>query len=152
MIKVPNLIGMTRADAEQALTDQGLIASVTEEYSTTEAGKVINQKTDSGDEVAKGSTVEFVVSKGEEPAKKVKIPAGLKGKSYSSVKATLANLGLVANPRYEENSEYDDGYVIFVEGEGIEVEEGSYVTVVVSTGSAPTSDSDNESQSSDSTN
>lgn len=139
MIKVPNLIGMTKADAEKTLTDLGLVASVTEEYSTTEAGKVIHQGTDSNEEVTKGSTVDFVVSKGEEPKKMVKIPTGLKGKSFSSVKATLGNLGLnvINPPRYEESTDYEDGYVIFVEGEGLEVEVGSTVTVVVSTGPGP---------------
>ena len=152
MKEVPNLVGMTKADAEAKLAELGLVASVTEEYSTTEAGKVIRQGTDSGEEVEVGSTVAFVVSKGEEPKKMVKIPTGLKGKSFSSVKATLGNLGLnvINPPRYEESTEYQDGYVIFVEGEGLEVEVGSEVTVVVSTGPGPSgassSDTTNNNQ------
>ena len=137
MIKVPDLLNKTKEDAEKALMDLGLVGSVTEEYSDKQAGTVLSQGTDAGDEVAKGSTVEYVVSKGEEPKEMVKIPTGLKGKSFSSVKATLGNLGLVANPRYEESKEYKDGDVIFVEGEGLEVEKESYVTVVVSTGPGP---------------
>lgn len=145
MVKVPNLVGMTKEAAEQALTEKGLVSSVTEEYSSKEAGLVIEQETDADKEVAKGSKVEYTVSKGEEPKEKVKIPTGLKGKSYSSVKATLANMGLEANPRYEESKEYNDGYVVYVEAEGTEVEKGSYVTVVVSTGPGPSaSDTGNE--------
>lgn len=143
MVKVPNLVGLTKEEAEKALSDKGLgVGSVTEEYGTTEAGKVIRQDTDYGDEVAKGTKVGYVVSKGEEPKETVTIPTGLQGKSFSSVKAILGNLGLnvINPPRYEESTKYNDGYVIYVEGEGIEVEKGSYVTVVVSTGPGPSSE------------
>lgn len=135
MVEMPNLLDKTKEDALKLLEEKGLVGNVTEEYSTKKAGTVISQKTDAGDEIAKGTTVDYVVSKGEEPKEKVVIPAGLAGKSYSSVKATLRNLGLEAQPRYEENAQYKDGYVIYVEGEGLEVEEGSAVIVVVSTGS-----------------
>lgn len=142
MIRVPNLVGETKENAAAMLEELGLEGSVTEEYNNTvEAGKVISQKTDEGDEVAKGSTVEYVVSKGAEPKEQVKIPTGLKGKSFSSVKATLQNKGFVVQASYEPNDTYADGYVVHVEGEGLEVDKGSTVVVVVSTGSEPSDDS-----------
>lgn len=134
MVKVPDLVNKTKDEAEKALTDLGLVGSVTEEYSSKAAGVVIRQETDYGDEVVKGSTVEYVVSKGEEPKEMVKIPTGLKGKSFNSVKATLQNKGFVVQPTYETNNTYADGYVVYVEGEGLEAEKGSTVVVVVSTG------------------
>lgn len=140
MVKVPNLIGMTKEAAEQALTEKGLVGDVTEEYSNKEAGIVIEQETDADKEVAKGSKVEYTVSKGEEPKEKVTIPKNLVGKSYSSVEATLRNMGLNPNPQYDTSDKYSRGYVIYVEGEGLSAEVGSTVNVVISTG-APTPDS-----------
>lgn len=137
LIKVPNLVGMTKADAEKALTDLGLVASSTEEYSTTEAGKVIRQVTDSNEEVTKGSTVEFVVSKGEEPKKQVTIPTNLTGKSYYDVKADLENLGFVVKKISQSSYEYEEDEVISIPKSGEKVDEGSTVEVYVSTGPGP---------------
>ena len=151
MIKVPDLLNKTKEDAEKTLTDLGLVGSVTEEYSSKQAGTVLSQGTDAGDEVAKGSTVEYVVSKGEEPKEMVKIPTGLKGKSFNSVKATLQNKGFVVEATYQTDNTYADGYVIHVDGEGVEAERGSTVVVVVSTGpekpvTEPTPDGGNTDQ------
>lgn len=150
MKEVPNLVGMTKADAEAKLAELGLVASVTEEYSTTEAGKVIRQVTDSGEEVEVGSTVAFVVSKGEEPKKQVTIPTNLTGKSYYDVKAELENLGLVVKKVSQSSYEYNENEVIAIPKSGEKVDEGSTVEVYVSTGpgpsGAPSSDTTNNNQ------
>ena len=150
MKEVPNLVGMTKADAEAKLAELGLVASVTEEYSTTEAGKVIRQGTDSGEEVEVGSTVAFVVSKGEEPKKQVTIPTNLTGKSYYDVKAELENLGLVVKKVSQSSYEYNENEVIAIPKSGEKVDEGSTVEVYVSTGpgpsGAPSSDTTNNNQ------
>lgn len=137
MVEVPNLVGMTKAEAEAKLTELGLTASVKEEYSTTEAGKVTSQKTSSGTEVEKGSTVEFVVSKGEEPKAQVTIPTNLTGKSYYDVKADLENLGLVVKKISQSSYEYNVDEVISIPKSGEKVDEGSTVEVYVSTGPGP---------------
>ena len=137
MKEVPNLVGMTKAEAEAKLAELGLVASATEEYSTTEAGKVIRQGTDSGEEVEVGSTVTFVVSKGEEPKKQVTIPTNLTGKSYYEVKAELENLGLVVKKISQQSFEYNDSEVIAIPKSGEKVDEGSTVEVYVSTGPGP---------------
>lgn len=150
MKEVPNLVGMKKADAEAKLAELGLVASVTEEYSTTEAGKVIRQGTDSGEEVEVGSTVAFVVSKGEEPKKQVTIPTNLTGKSYYDVKAELENLGLVVKKVSQSSYEYNENEVIAIPKSGEKVDEGSTVEVYVSTGpgpsGAPSSDTTNNNQ------
>ena len=63
---VPNVIGMTKADAEAAIVASGLtVGSVTEGYSETVAeGNIIGQNPSGGEEVPAGSTVNLVVSKG----------------------------------------------------------------------------------------
>ena len=73
-VTVPNLVGKSQEDAESALSAVGLSGSASEEYSDTEAGKVIRQDIDSGEKVDKGTTVSYVVSKGAKPEEKVTMP------------------------------------------------------------------------------
>ena len=134
---VPNLFGMTKKQALDALEARGLKGSAKSEYSDTEKGKVIFQTVNSDEEVDLGTTITFVVSKGPEPAPTVVIPTNLTGKSVSSVKATLQNLGLVVSVVYGESMEYHDGYVYSVPDSGATVQVGSSVTVYVSTGPGP---------------
>lgn len=131
MKRVPNLVGMAKADAEKALTDLGLVPEVTEEYSTTEAGKVVRQETDWGTEVAKGSTVKFVVSKGEE--EKVEVPTNLVEKDIDKVTQILESKGLTVDPQYESFPGYKYGTVVRVPDEGRMVAKGSAVRVYIST-------------------
>ena len=137
MVEVPNLVGKTKEDAAKALEEKNLVGSVTEEYSTVEAGKVIRQETDAGDEVEKGSTVVYVVSQGEEPKETVKIPTTLTGQSYYDVKAKLENMGLVVKKISQSSYEYYEDEVIAVPQSGEEVEVGSTIDVYVSVGPGP---------------
>lgn len=132
MVEVPELVGETKEDAAKLLEEAGLVGSMTEEYSTEEAGKVISQATDAGDEVEAGSTVEYVVSKGEEPKTQVKIPTGLVGKDIDYVKRKLESLGFKVDVEYQMYPGYEYGIVVTVEGEGTEVDEESTVKVSVS--------------------
>ncbi len=134
---VPKLVGLTKAKALKALEEAGLKGSAKSEYSDSPKNEVIRQDIDSGEEVDKGTTVTFVVSKGEEPVPTVTIPTDLTGKTINSVKATLQNLGLVVDIEYQESYEYNDDYVISVPASGEVVNEGSTVIVYVSTGPGP---------------
>ena len=129
MIKVPDLLNKTKEDAEKTLTDLGLVGSVTEEYSSKQAGTVLSQGTDAGDEVAKGSTVEYVVSKGEEQSK---VPTGLVGKDMQYAKDVLKSNNLYADIQLGSYPGCAKGTVVEVENEGKEVPKGSYVKVYVS--------------------
>lgn len=65
-VSVPGLLGMTKDQAEKALTEKGLsIGSVNEVESTAEAGSVVWQSQDAGAEVAKGTVVNIQISKGK---------------------------------------------------------------------------------------
>lgn len=145
MVEVPKLVGKTKEEAEKALTDAKLVGSVTEEYSpTVAAGIVISQFEDAGDKVEIDTTISYVVSKGEEPKEQVEIPTGLVGKHISVVEAKLKNQGFDVNITYEPSSEQAKNYVVFVEGEGLSVDKGSTVTVVVSTGSENSDEGNNQ--------
>ena len=66
MVEVPNVVGMTEDDAKETLNDEGLGFKVVsrEESKEYEKGRVSEQKTEAGEEVAKNTTIEVVVSSG----------------------------------------------------------------------------------------
>lgn len=136
--EVPNLLGMTESKAISALEKAGLKGKATKEYSDTKKGQVVSQDKDYGTSVEMGITINFVVSAGPEPKTTVTIPANLTGKSESSVVATLRNLGLEVDTIYQESYEYNKNLVFAVPDSGETVEEGSVVTIYVSTGPGPT--------------
>ena len=67
-VKVPNLMGKTRAEAESALKAAGLsVGSVTTSYSSYAYGNVCGQGKTAGSQADKGSAVNFTVSVGAKP-------------------------------------------------------------------------------------
>lgn len=65
-VAVPNLTGMTKDGAKSALTEKGLVlGDVTEKSSDKPKGTVVEQSTDSGTKVEKGSKVNIVISSGQ---------------------------------------------------------------------------------------
>ncbi len=67
--KVPNVVGMTENEAEQALKQAGFKAFVTTSNDTEEPkGTVINQNPEGGSEQPEGTSVTIVVSSFEEPS------------------------------------------------------------------------------------
>ena len=68
-VKVPNLIGMTEKQAIAALDDAKLDYSIERKNDDAEAGKVIGQSIDAGEEVDEGTTITLTISLGpaEEP-------------------------------------------------------------------------------------
>jgi serine/threonine-protein kinase len=66
-IAVPNLAGMTEADATTALTTAGLTLGqiTTANSATIKAGSVISSDPTAGNQVAKGTTINLVVSNGK---------------------------------------------------------------------------------------
>lgn len=137
---VPDIRGMSAADAEAALSAEGLVGSASEDYSdTVEAGKVISQKVDPNSEVDKGTTVSYVVSLGPE-TKYVTVP-GLGGYTEEQARQRLTNAGLnVGTVDTAYSSTVSKGYVISqTASAGSSVEEGTSVGFTVSLGPEPQS-------------
>ena len=66
--EVPNLLGLTEAEARTALSELGLNLALGEaQYSSMTSGTVINQDVAYGTKVSSGTTVTVVLSKGPEP-------------------------------------------------------------------------------------
>jgi len=100
-VKVPGVVGKSRSSAESTLQDAGFKVKVKEEYSeSVDKGIVISQNPSKDLEVAKGSTVTIVVSKGTE---RIKVPDVI-GKSEADARATLENAGLKIQVTYESHA------------------------------------------------
>ncbi len=146
---VPGIVGKSQSAAEEALKAAGLSGSASEEYSDKPKGEIIWQDVNSGEKVNKGTVISYGVSKGPEPAKKVKVPSVLWQSKYNA-KNAIESEGL----KYAEGTpQYSDaaaGTVIdVVPGEGTEVSPGSTVTVILSRGQEPDengSDTDSEGE------
>lgn len=137
-VTVPNLVGKSQEEAESALSEAGLNGSASEEYSDTEAGKVISQEIDSGEKVDKGTTVSYVVSKGKKPEEKVTMPPVV-GVYQSRAESLLRAAGLSVGKVTSEYSDTDaEGVVISASfNEGDKLNPGTVVNLVVSKGAKP---------------
>ena len=136
-IMVPRLLGKTAEDAKKALEEAGLTGKVTEEFSDVyEKDMVMEQSVDAGERVDKSTVIEYKVSQGPKPKEMVVIP-NLAGQSISNATAQIFNAGLKVNPTYSESTQYNKDIVISVQGAGTSVEEGTYVTILISTGPGP---------------
>jgi len=134
---VPNVVGQKDADAQNAIKSAGLsVGTATYEYSNSVAqGIVISQSVDGGKKVSAGTTVDLVISNGPEPAAKVNVPP-VTGTSESNARQLIQNAGLsVGTVTYQHSSSVAAGYVISCSpGVGSSVDEGTSVSLVVSTG------------------
>jgi serine/threonine-protein kinase len=70
LVEVPNLVGVTEADATKALQDAGFkLGARTDQYdSSIPAGSIISTNPKAGVDVPKGTEIDYVVSKGPEPS------------------------------------------------------------------------------------
>ncbi len=130
VVSVPNVVGMTRADAEAALTAAGFkVDGVTEAYSSQIGkGKVASQNPEAGSQASKGSTVSLVISKGPEM---VSVPNVI-GLSQQVATSRLSDAGLEAQVQTEVTSASPDGTVLNQNPSGgTMAPKGSRVTITV---------------------
>ena len=92
-VTMPNVVGMSQAEAERALKSQGLKADVeVEDVPKEKADTVLSQSEEAGTTVETGSTIDLKVASGL-----VSLPVDkIIGSSYSEAKAMLEKLGLTA--------------------------------------------------------
>ena len=132
---VPEVVGLTREEAETAILDEGLVPDVVLEYSdTVAAGVVISTDPAGGTDVPEGTTVTVTVSLG----KKTTVPPVV-GETRENAEAAILEANLVADVVLEYSMTVPAGVVISTDPEGgTDVPEGTTVTVTVSNGPAPT--------------
>lgn len=138
LVKVPDVLHGSASAAEISLDNYGLDSVITRVYnSQVPEGEVIDQEPDANAEVAQGSTVKLIVSKGPEPVW-IKMP---KLTGYSLAEAgeilKLNNLTLeVVQP--EVSYQYEEEIVIRQDpGPDSEILQGAVVNLVVSAGPGP---------------
>ncbi len=131
-VAVPTIQGMTRAQAEQTITDSGLdVGQVTTAASDEIAeGRVISQDPPSGERIAPGDSVDFVVSTGKP---QVEVP-DVVGQSKDDAADELRSKGLRPVLRQRDLDDPKDEVVQTQPRAGTPVTEGTKVTVFWSDG------------------
>ena len=134
MYTVPDVIGLTKDDAESSIKTKAEKADVrfTEEYSDTiEEGKVMAQYPQAGNEVEETSTVILTISLGPEA---FEVP-NVYGLTEERADKKLKELGLKLLHEYVPSDEIEAGRVVSTNPERQAlVVTGDTITVVVSTG------------------
>ena len=135
-VAVPNVVGLTQANADAAIVGAGLVVGsvITTNSNTVPTGDVISQAPGAGTNVAPGSAVTIVVSLGVSvPVVPVPDVAGL---SQVNADAVIVGAGLVVGSVITTNSNtVPTGDVISQAPDaGANVAPGTAVTIVVSLG------------------
>jgi eukaryotic-like serine/threonine-protein kinase len=135
-VTVPNVVGKSRTQAEQDLTEAdleiGTITRVPAADDTQQPGTVVEQDPAANAEVERGTKVDLTIVAAPEA---VTIP-DLEGASPEDAQAALLDLGLEpAGPTEEPSDTVPDGAVTRTDpAAGSEVDPASTVTIFVSTG------------------
>ena len=133
-VDVPDVRGMTEDEARDELNDKnlGMRVSGREASDEYDKGEIISQDPGEGEKVDEHTTIEVVVSTGPE-TKMVQVPNVVDAKEADAEKE-IEDAGLIVKKEFEASDDVDAGRVISVSPDaGTEVEEGSEVTIVVST-------------------
>lgn len=133
-VLVPDLVGKTQAEANQALTDVGLVMAQGDSVPSETVAKGLVAKTDppAGRSVAPGSTVKLMLSSG--PASTM-VP-DVTDKPQEEARLAIEEAGLkVGNVTTEDSATVDADHVIRTDPEsGSEVPEGTVINIVVASG------------------
>jgi serine/threonine-protein kinase len=133
-VGVPNVVGAPRAEAEIALKRKGLSTDVVLKESLTRPnGEVIGQDPGGGARIGKGDVVRLTVSSGPGTAR---VPV-ITGKPRSQARKALTALGFKIDEVRENSDTVTQNRVIGTRpAEGTELERGTPVTLVLSSGRA----------------
>jgi serine/threonine-protein kinase len=125
---VPDVVGQSREDAEEALRDAGFEVRVEEEFSdTVPAGDVISVSPEAGRQATRGRTVTLTVSQGAEG---VAVPQ-LVGLQRDEAERQLQELGLSAEVTEEETQQPAGTVMEQDPTQGTRVDKGGAVRLTV---------------------
>lgn len=111
-VTVPNVIGLSKQEAEDALTGEGFSVSVSEAHHATVAqGLVITQSLNAGTSQLKGSSVVLTVSKGAEAPPTPSVPNVI-GLSELDAEAALTGAGFKVSVSRANHATVAQGLVI----------------------------------------
>ena len=136
LVEVPDLVGMTEEEAEDALSQLGLGRKKSgEEVTDQEKGLISSKDPEAGQKVEKNTTIYYNVSKGEES---LTVP-DVTNRTQEDAEQILADMGFVVNVEKVYIDDYDTyvdaGYVISTDPEaGTSANSGDQITILVSRG------------------
>jgi serine/threonine-protein kinase len=134
-VSVPNVVGQSEQAAGAALRQAGLnpVASLASSAAVP-SGLVVSQSPQAGDDAKKGARVGIVVSQGPASAALTDVD----GLSAATAAAQLRKAGFKPTSKAQASSSVKTGLVIATEPPaGTEIQVGSSVTLLVSSGPAP---------------
>lgn len=134
-VAVPDVGGMTEAEARKALSEKGLAVKVEYGYDEKVAeGSVISQSVKGGEEASKGSAVTIVVCSSDGLIK----VANVVGMTSGDAQSALTKQGLKVQVNEVNNSTVEKGKVIEqLPAAGTMQKEGTMIVITVSKGQAP---------------
>lgn len=137
-VEVPNLVGMTNAEAQELLSPYNITLRVTEQFSEdVPEGQIIRQFPDPGERIALGSEMAITVSMGRD-VEMVKVPSVV-GEPFDVATRTLNAAGIIINDitrEYSDEVERDRVIEQSLEVDS-EVEKDTPIDLVISRGPEP---------------
>ena len=128
---MPNVVGMTEANAKNTLTGKGISVSVTYQYSNKTAGTVLQQSISANTQVTRGTAVTLTVSSGEET---VTVP-NVVGQTAADAQSTLKSKGFAVSVNQVYSDTVAEGKVISQNPNGGSSQtKGSTIVITVSLG------------------
>lgn len=137
-VAVPDLSGMTQAQAQAAITAAGLVVgTISQQFSTTvPAGSVISQEPPAGEQVASGTAVNLVVSQGATLVPVPNVAGATQASAQSAVMASGLTIGTITQ---QYSTSVPAGSVVSQNPlAGTQVPVGTAVHLVISQGTAVT--------------
>ncbi len=132
-IEIPEIVGMTRSEAEDALEAAGFtnIEFTEEDSDEVDAGVVMAVDPDEGETAAADDTITVTVSTGGENAETVVI-GNYRGIDAAEAESLLESMGLVVEIEYDVSNSLGTNNVIETDpASGTSVRVGSTVTLIV---------------------
>lgn len=131
-IDVPSVVGKTKSEAETAIKNAKFNYKETYEYSADVAADVVISQSPASGKLAEGSTIEIVISQGEQS----KTVPNVLGYAQSAAQSSLTAAGLNYSVKTDYSDSVAEGNVISQDVEaGKTVAPGTTVTITVSLGS-----------------
>lgn len=131
-IDVPSVVGKTKSEAETAIKNAKFNYKETYEYSADVAADVVISQSPASGKLAEGSTIEIVISQGEQS----KTVPNVMGSAQSAAQSSLTAAGLNYSVKTDYSDSVAEGNVISQDIEaGKTVAPGTTVTITVSLGS-----------------
>ena len=139
-VQVPDLSGMSAAEAERALSAAGLKGSNggTVASDSVSENQVASQDPAAGVLAAKGATVTYMISSG--PSTVTVNASDYLGSTASSASSKLSGLGFSVVTTHENSNKYPEGTVCDISPTG-SVSKGATITLTISEGAASASSS-----------